>query len=153
MFGDPRLLENRIDIDSQDGSQVNGITPCEQPKNTDRVMESNANSVLLSPAQMLGNCNSSKHGSLLDIFNSSNTASPKRKVARMTRDNIDDVPARQDQGSSVSDVSDKERTLIIEQVVEGNQGKFLNNDAKFANALRHSEFKNVDVVEIKKELW
>ena len=148
MFGDPRLLENRIDIDSQ----VTGIAPCEQPSDKDRVMEGDVNSELLSPSQMLGNGNCSNHSSLLDIFNnSSNTASPKRKVARMTRDNIDDVPERQDQGSCVSDdESDNERTLIIEQVVEGNQGKFLNNDAKFANALRHSEFKNVDVVEIKK---
>ena len=100
---------------------------------------------------MLRNGDSSNHSSLLDIFNNScNTAIPKRKIARMTKDNVDDVPERQDQGSNVSDVSDKERTPIIEQVVEGNQGKFLNNDAKFANALRHSEFKNVDVVEIKK---
>ena len=65
MFGDPRLLEFRIDI----GSQVNGIAPCEQPNNTDRVMEGYANSVLLSPLQILGNCDSSKHSSLLDIFN------------------------------------------------------------------------------------
>ena len=122
------------------------------PNNTASVMTGD---VLLSLSQMLGNADSSNHTSLLDLFgNSSYTASPKRKVARMTRENVDDLPGRQDQGSSGSnDVTNNKCTLIFEQVVECNHGKFLNNDAKLVNALRHSEFKNVDVVEIKKELW
>ena len=60
------------------------------------------------------------------------------------------MPERQDQGSSGSEDVSNECTLIIEQVVGDNQGKLLNNVAKFANALHHSEFENAYVLEVKK---
>ena len=148
-------------------SQMSSGVPCGQPVNESVSSEGNM-STPWSPSALLSSYDtSSKEVVQMNDFdmlmeNSSDRYnSPKRKIARTANDYVPinsntcsaEANAILPQSCSVpSEVepSKDESVFIIEQILEDNEVKFLNNDSKFATALRESVFNEIGVVNVTK---